>query len=329
MLQAEKHLKTGLLKWKPDYELAADCYSKAATCYKTAKELHKAKEALYKSSDCYKNTRAFFSAAKCLDQAVLYLRELQQWKEMYDMAHKACQLYQEHGSPDTAALMLDKVAKMIEINIPEDALILYKRAMEVVMLEDRPRQAAEYAARAGRLMVRLGKYEEAINMLSKEMSYHISGENPAALGRVLVAVLMLHLAREDVIAAGKVIQEWGGNAQHEELHVAMHLHSAFDSEDPEAAERALADPFIRHMDVEYAKLARSIPMPKGLGALENASKHNKTNLESLNLDDLRAIDDDDMENEYGIDSRAETESESKPSNPQNVEEEDEEEGGLC
>ena len=77
-----------------------------------------------------------------------------------------------------------------------------------------------------------------------------------------------------------------------QLHVAMHLHSAFDSEDPEAAERALADPFIRHMDVEYAKLARSIPMPKGLGALENASKHNKTNLESLNLDDLRAIDDD-------------------------------------
>jgi len=36
-----------------------------------------------------------------------------------------------------------------------------------------------------------------------------------------------------------------------------------------------------------------------------------------------------MENEYGIDSRAETESESKPSNPQNVEDEDEEEGGLC
>jgi len=85
-------------------------------------------------------------------------------------------------------------------------------------------------------------------MLSKEMSYHISGENPAALGRVLVAVLMvrfvfklviqneciianeqlslseqLHLAREDVIAAGKVIQEWGGNAQHEEVLVAFVL----------------------------------------------------------------------------------------------------------
>ena len=57
-------LKTGFLKWKPDYELAADSYSKAATCYKSAKELHKAKEALYKACDCYKHIRAFFSAAK-------------------------------------------------------------------------------------------------------------------------------------------------------------------------------------------------------------------------------------------------------------------------
>lgn len=29
--------------------------------------------------------------------------------------------------------------------------------MDVVMIEDRPRQASEYASRAGRLLVRLGK----------------------------------------------------------------------------------------------------------------------------------------------------------------------------
>ncbi len=28
-------------------------------------------------------------------------------------------------------------------------------------------------------------------MLSKEMNYHIAGENPAAVGRVLVAVVMV------------------------------------------------------------------------------------------------------------------------------------------
>jgi hypothetical protein len=70
----------------------------------------------------------------------------------------------------------------------------------------------------------------------------------------------------------------------------MNLHRAFDSEDAQAAERALADPFIRHMDVEYAKLTRSVPLPKGLSDLENAARP-KTNLEDL-VDDIPAIDDD-------------------------------------
>lgn len=30
--------------------------------------------------------------------------------------------------------------------------------MEVVMVEDRPRQASEFASRAGRLLVRLGRF---------------------------------------------------------------------------------------------------------------------------------------------------------------------------
>ena len=82
---------------------------------------------------------------------------MQDWKEVALVAHRACQLFQEHGSPDTAALMLDKAGKIIEPHIPEDALTLYKRAMEVVMIEDRPRQAAEYASKAARLLIKLGR----------------------------------------------------------------------------------------------------------------------------------------------------------------------------
>lgn len=33
-------------------------------------------------------------------------------------------------------------------------------------------------------------------------------------------------------------------------------------EDTEVILSALADPFIRHMDVEYARLAKEIPLPK-------------------------------------------------------------------
>ncbi len=91
-----------------------------------------------------------------------------------------------------------------------------------------------------------------------------------------------------------------------QLDVALQLHQAFDCEDEELAKRALADPFIRHMDVEYSKLTRIIPLPKGSDGLAAAAAAvsaataaanattdpSTTQLQALNLDDIRAIDDD-------------------------------------
>ena len=74
-----------------------------------------------------------------------------------------------------------------------------------------------------------------------------------------------------------------------QLTVVVRLHQAFDSEDPEAAERALADPFIRHMDVDYAKLTRSIPLPKGMEGLEKAGKSLASKLQ---VEDIPSIDDE-------------------------------------
>lgn len=46
---------------------------------------------------------------------------------------------------------------------------------------------------------------------------------------------------------------------------------AYDDEDKDTAKRALASPFIRHMDVEYARLARVIPLPEGIQATAKAT----------------------------------------------------------
>lgn len=40
------------------------------------------------------------------------------------------------------------------------------------------------------------------------------------------------------------------------------LLQAYDNEDADTARQALNSPFIKHMDVEYAKLARGLPLPQ-------------------------------------------------------------------
>jgi hypothetical protein len=68
---AEKALKTGLLKWNPDYDSAGDAYSRAATSFKVGGNKEKAVESLIKACDCYKEMRSLFQAARMLEQAVL------------------------------------------------------------------------------------------------------------------------------------------------------------------------------------------------------------------------------------------------------------------
>lgn len=87
-----------------------------------------------KAADCYKENRALFHAARCYEQIILVLKEQNKIEEIEDLAHRACRLYQQQGSPEAGAGALDKAAKMIESQFPQGALNCYQHAVEVVMV---------------------------------------------------------------------------------------------------------------------------------------------------------------------------------------------------
>lgn len=269
--QAEKSLKTSLLKWRPDYDFAADEYGKAATCFRNAKALDQSKECLLKASDCHRQNRAIFHAAKCLDQVILICKDMNALTEVRTYAEKACHLYQQHGSPESGAATLDKAAKILEGTRPEDALALYKQAVDVATIEDSSRQGAEYASKVARIMVKLKYYDEAADAIRREIGLHQQVGSDGAIGRLAVALVLVQLARGDYVAAEKAFKEWGNCCDVAEVQTLESLLQAYDDEDPELAARALASPFIRHMDVEYARLARDLPLPKGVAIAPKAS----------------------------------------------------------
>lgn len=269
--QAEKCLKTSLLKWRPDYDNAAEEYNKAATCFRNAKSLDQCRECLMKSSDCHRQNRALFHAAKCLDQAILICKEMNNFGEIRKLAERSCNLYQQHGSPESGATVLDKAAKILEQSHPEDALQLYKQAVDVVTIEDSTRQGAEYASKVARIMVKLGMYDQAADAIRREIGLHQQVGSDGAIGRLAVALVLVQLARGDYVAAEKAFKEWGNCCDVAEVQTLESLLQAYDDEDPELAQRALSSPFIRHMDVEYARLARDLPLPKGVAIAPKAN----------------------------------------------------------
>ncbi|XP_044734638.1 gamma-soluble NSF attachment protein [Chrysoperla carnea] len=261
--QAEKGMKTSLLKWRPDYEVAADEYSKAATCYRNAKSFEQSKDCLMKAAECHKQNRSLFHAARSVEQAILVCKELGDMREVQHLADRACNMYQTHGSPDAGASVLEKAAKILEANYPEIALQLYQRAADVVLLEDSSSQATEYINKIGRLMVRLQMYDQAADALRREIGLQQQLERYNATGRLIVALVLVQLARGDVVAAEKAFKEWGNCCEAPEVQTLESLLQAYDDEDAEAAQHALNSPFIKHMDIEYAKLARTLPLPQG------------------------------------------------------------------
>ncbi|KAJ8967569.1 hypothetical protein NQ317_001781 [Molorchus minor] len=288
---AEKSLKTSLLKWRPDHENAADEYNKAGsycenTIFLPASEMsspfEQCKDCLLKAIECHKQNRAIlliiflycilnhwsrlFYAAKALDQCILVCKELGDLREIANYAERAANMYQSHGSAESAAASLDKAAKILESQHPTEALKLFQHAAEISMIQDSSRQAAEYTSKVARLHVKLQQYDLAADAIRRELGLHQQNESYQAAGRLTVALVLVQLARGDVVAAEKAFKEWGNYCEGPEVQTLEMLLQAYDEEDPENAKRALNSSFIKHMDVEYAILARDMHLPEGMPA---------------------------------------------------------------
>lgn len=67
-------------------------------------------------------------------QIILLAKDADKLAEVEEYANKACNLYQQHGSPEAAATALDKAAKLTENKHPDMALRFYQHALEVIMV---------------------------------------------------------------------------------------------------------------------------------------------------------------------------------------------------
>ncbi|XP_056015934.1 gamma-soluble NSF attachment protein-like [Ostrea edulis] len=274
---AEKYMKTSFFKWKPDLDSAASEYTKAATCFRNAKAFKEAKGAFLKAADVHKQMNAIFHAAKMIEQAGLLCKEFKDVEGCVNLLEHAADLFHQNGTADTAALTLDRAAKSIELNYPGKAAELYDKACSVSELDDKSRQCAEFAGKAGRLFVRAEKYDLAIEALKREIEFHHQTDNFPMINRVILGVVMVYLQNGDPVAAENFFTTASnrGTGEDEFIQGADELIRAFNDGDEDAAREILSKPFVKFMDNCFAKIARGLVIPAGgggrVGVVKNAS----------------------------------------------------------
>uniref|UniRef100_A0A3Q2FFG9 Gamma-soluble NSF attachment protein n=1 Tax=Cyprinodon variegatus TaxID=28743 RepID=A0A3Q2FFG9_CYPVA len=264
--KAEKCLKTSLTKWKPDFDSAASEYAKAG----------KPDPTLFtqRSTAFCKSFTALSVNLLAIEQAGMMMKEQKKMPEAIQYIEKACMMYMENGTPDTAAMALDRAGKLIEPLNLEKAVDLYQKAAGVFENEDRLRQAVELLGKASRLLVRLKRLDEAAVALQKEKNMYKEIENFPMCFKKTTAQVLVHLHRGDFVAADKCVREsysLPGYSGSEDCVAMETLLQGYDEQDEDQVYRVCNSPLLKYMDNDYAKLAISLRVPGGGGKKKKAA----------------------------------------------------------
>ncbi|KAK3086731.1 hypothetical protein FSP39_022597 [Pinctada imbricata] len=106
--------------------------------------------------------------------------------------------------------------------------------------------------------------------LKKELDFHRATDNFAMINRLVVGTVLVYLQSEDPIAAERFYQNvsdtMGGSlGGTEEAGIVEDLLLAYNDGDEEKAREVLNRPYVRYMDNCFAKIAKGLNIPGGMG----------------------------------------------------------------
>lgn len=263
--EAQKCLKTGLLKWKPDYEGAAYEYSKAALAFKNAKAYSEAVDCYMKQAGIERNHGSSYQAARAIEAAGMIHKEQGHMGDAFDLLSQAGTLQLESGTGHSAVIMLNRAAKIMEPHLPEKAIILYKKAADAAEAEDGYKESAENIGRAGRVYLKIGKLEEAAQCVDRELGCLTKTNHSGVLNKLMMGLILIHLHRDDYSAADaamqKALRNYSGFLDSEEAGPIERFLDLWREGDEEGGQKICRGPLFAYIENDFTKLARDLKYP--------------------------------------------------------------------
>ncbi|KAF8384915.1 hypothetical protein PRIPAC_74057 [Pristionchus pacificus] len=265
--KAAECLKTSMLKmkFKPDFDGAASALERASVCYRNSSQPQKAAKALQDAAVNYEQCNNRFHAAKAREGAAMLLRDAGDAAGAFPLFEAAIDGYAESGSLDTAAMTVEKAAKVISEMEPEKAIKLYEKGLALVQQSDRSKMAGEFLSAITRLSLRLEDYPRACAAIRDEIEKYLEVRETLRIGQLAIAMILVKLAMEDSIAASseyfKIVQECPEFQSTDDAAACESLIASYEAGNDSAFQNALKRGSLRSMDNEYLRLQRKLKVP--------------------------------------------------------------------
>ncbi|KAK6758282.1 hypothetical protein RB195_015849 [Necator americanus] len=266
--KAAECLKTSVLKLKlkPDFDGAATALERASVCYRNAGEPKKAAKSLLDAAKHYEQLGNIFHAGKAHEGAAMLLRDAGDTAAAFPLFEKAIDQYAESGSLDTAAMTVEKAAKVIILQEPEQAIKLYQKGLALVQQSDRSKMAGEFLSQITRLNLRLERYNEAAAAIRDEIEKYVEVKESGRIGQLAIALVLVKLALSDSVAAAKcyqwVIEHCAEFEFTDDARACRQLIGTYESGDDEQFQNVLKDGVLRSMDNDYLRLMKKLHAPQ-------------------------------------------------------------------
>ncbi|KAJ1509518.1 hypothetical protein HMI54_015362 [Coelomomyces lativittatus] len=261
MVSAKKHItKPSIaLFWKPDHEAAAQAFEQAATLYKSINP-GQAIQAYEESSKQWTLANAHFMAAKTMELAAQIASKQASFSSkdtsVSKMYSQAAQSYLMGDTFERAAEAYEKAAKASESTTPDQAVVYYKKCIELYEQEERYRVSVDPIKRALAFTLQSKRpSEETLYFFDRLHSVYEKVQNQHGLSRTSLSLIIYYLSIEDMVAAKKELDTHLSHDPKEDYTCAQTLIQAIDDVNVDQWTAWKASPWLQFLDPWILNLA--------------------------------------------------------------------------
>eukprot|EP01071_Lankesteria_metandrocarpae_P006715 Lankesteria_metandrocarpae@DN4456_c0_g1_i1.p1 len=295
MKAAKKAMKTSpwTFKFNPDTDLAAAEFGYAAKAYQRAGKYQEAIAAFKQSGTLRGSLCDFFGAGRQFEAAASIAEtNTKDINTALELWESAVQMYVHATKTEAAAKLVLKSATAYEeiLNEVDRSKIAYLRCLDIydeAPDRDMTHSAVEVCRTFTDFLARHEKYDEALEALKKQMTYHHKLKQYPSMAKCVLAQVVLSLYKDDPIGGERCIavalSKEASLIDAREVGVASTAIQAYQAGDAPALKKLMSTQLVTYIPVEFAKLAKLVDLP---AAMKQAGDGNHSGLSDVGVAEL-------------------------------------------